>query len=256
MSEMASFGENDAIRGGIPLCFPQFGPRGKLPQHGFFRKSNDWVLDSQFTSKGGDWVLTFKHTDTEATRASEWGHTFEALYEVVLNQHTLTTRLKVFNTGEEDISFTCALHTYFAVGDVGEALVGGLKNVEYEDGTDGGKVKLEQGDRVGFWGEVDRVYGPTPNELVLEDGYLGRTIVINKDAGFPDAVVWNPWVEKAHALADLPDSHYRKFVCVEVGAIRNPVIVKPGKEWEGAQTVCVKRPVLGDAWGPPKPAGT
>jgi glucose-6-phosphate 1-epimerase len=36
-SEKAIYTGPKAIRGGIPLVFPQFGPNGPLPQHGFAR---------------------------------------------------------------------------------------------------------------------------------------------------------------------------------------------------------------------------
>jgi glucose-6-phosphate 1-epimerase len=34
-------------------------------------------------------------------------------------------------------------------------------------------------------------------------------------------VVWNPWTEKAAAMADLGDSAWRGMVCVEAGNIAN-----------------------------------
>jgi D-hexose-6-phosphate mutarotase len=32
-------------------------------------------------------------------------------------------------------------------------------------------------------------------------------------------VVWNPWVEKASAMADLGDTAWRGMVCVETGNV-------------------------------------
>jgi glucose-6-phosphate 1-epimerase len=109
--------------------------------------------------------------------------------------------------------------------------------VEYEEG---GSTSVEQADAITFSGEVDRVYGPAPAEILLEDRHGGRMITINKDAGFPDAVVWNPWMEKAAALADMPDDDYKEFVCIEVGAIRKSVTVKPGESWSGSQTILAR----------------
>lgn len=267
MSDLAKFGPADAIRGGIPLCFPQFGLRGALPQHGFFRKSNDWVASDPRSLPNGDVEVTLKHTDTviihtpnplipapvssllhmradtadpqAETRASAWPHPFEASYIVTLSNASVKMKLHVKNTGATDLTFTCALHTYFNVADIAETAVRGLQGVDYEDGVDGGKVKTEEAPAITFTAEVDRVYGPAPNTLLVEDSR--RVVEISKDDGFPDAVVWNPWVDKAAALADLPDDAYKRFVCVEVGVICSPVTVPAGGEWSGSQTLCVRR---------------
>jgi hypothetical protein len=111
----------------MAVCFPQFGPRGSLPQHGFVRKSNDWTASDPQTDPNGDTRMVFKHTDTTETRASAWPHTFEATYEVVLGGETLATCLRVHNTGNEAFEFTCALHTYFRVSDISAIAIKGLK---------------------------------------------------------------------------------------------------------------------------------
>ncbi len=108
----------------LAVCFPQFGPRGQLPQHGFVRKSNDWTATEP---QEGDKRMVFKHSDTEETRASAWPHKFEATYEVELGSETLTTCLRVKNTGDQPFEFTCALHTYFRVSDVSKIAIQGLK---------------------------------------------------------------------------------------------------------------------------------
>mmetsp|Transcript_34049 Transcript_34049/g.70292 ORF Transcript_34049/g.70292 Transcript_34049/m.70292 type:complete len:291 (-) Transcript_34049:534-1406(-) len=236
MSPLAKMGEDDAIRGGIPVCFPQFGPRGKLPQHGFCRKSNDWEL----ASAGDDGSkVEFLLRDNEATRASSWPHPFELRYTMELDDEgALSTALRVRNTGPSPFTFTCALHTYFCVEDVKETTVEGLEGVTYEDNLTPDEAPKQQATPlISFAGEVDRVYGPTPPVLRIVDGKAGRCIAIAND--FPDAVVWNPWVEKAKALGDLPDDHFLNFVCVEVGAVREAVEVKAGEEWTASQKMSV-----------------
>jgi glucose-6-phosphate 1-epimerase len=79
MSPKAKYGASDAIRGGIPICFPQFGPRGDLPQHGFCRKSNDWVLE-----EGSETKAVYKLCATDDTRNSAWPFEFECFYSVSL----------------------------------------------------------------------------------------------------------------------------------------------------------------------------
>jgi len=238
MSPQAKFGENDAIRGGIPICFPQFGPRGALPQHGFSRKSNDWVLGERAESEDGS-KIEFVLKDTEATRSSAWPHPFELRYEIAFDDEgELVTKMKLRNVGDKEFDFTCALHTYFCVDDIKQTTIEGLQGVEYEDALDeANPVKTEANEVIKFEGNVDRVYGPAPLVVRIVDGKKGRCIAIAKD--FPDVVVWNPWDEKAKAMGDLPDEDYHKFVCVEVGAIRKPVTVKAGEEWTASQKLTV-----------------
>lgn len=45
-SESALFDGKKAIRGGIPICFPQFAKLGPLAQHGFARVSY-WEVRNQ-----------------------------------------------------------------------------------------------------------------------------------------------------------------------------------------------------------------
>ncbi|XP_048132373.1 putative glucose-6-phosphate 1-epimerase isoform X3 [Rhodamnia argentea] len=44
ISSKAIFKPPTPVRGGIPICFPQFGKRGSLEQHGFAR-NKIWVMD-------------------------------------------------------------------------------------------------------------------------------------------------------------------------------------------------------------------
>ena len=158
----------------------------------------------------------------------------------LLEDGALETALRVKNTGSKEFAFTCALHTYFTVGHISGASVKGLKGCTYEDGLQppGSQAVTEEHEAVRFAGEVDRVYGPTNSLLTIDDDTNRRTVTITKD-NFPDAVVWNPWIEKTKSLADIPDEDYQKFVCVEVGAIRQPVSVAAGAEWSASQRLSV-----------------
>eukprot|EP00898_Chlorokybus_atmophyticus_P004146 jgi/Chlat1/4732/Chrsp30S04771 len=79
--------------------------------------------------------------------------------------------------------------------------------------------------------QVDRIYLNAPNTIVIADGGNKRSITITK-SNLPDAVVWNPWIDKAKATADLGDEEYKVFLCVEAGAIGTPIVLKAGEEWE------------------------
>ena len=57
----------------------------------------------------------------------------------------------------------------------------------------------------------------------LGAGVSSEQLVIRKTSGFRDAVLWNLGAEKAPTMADLGDGEWRKYVCVEAGAIGEPV---------------------------------
>ena len=55
-----------AIRGGIPVCFPQFGPWELGPQHGFARDSRKWKVEgggaASVDAVTGDASVSDEHT--------------------------------------------------------------------------------------------------------------------------------------------------------------------------------------------------
>ena len=55
--------------------------------------------------------------------------------------------------------------------------------------------------------------------------------------GFADVVVWNPWVERSAAIADLPNDGFRHLLCVEAAAAQHPVRLAAGESWWGRQTL-------------------
>ena len=44
LSSKSAMDGSKAVRGGIPICFPNFGPWKAGPQHGFARTSYDWKI--------------------------------------------------------------------------------------------------------------------------------------------------------------------------------------------------------------------
>ena len=226
-----------AIRGGIPLCFPQFSDFGPLGQHGFAR-NQEWEIVTERTSSE---TVTMRLASTEATLES-WPHRFECTYKVSLEGDELVTDLTVanHNQGAEPMTFTTALHTYFKVADASKARVEGLKGTKYLDSLKKREKFDETGDAVTFAEEVDRIYLATPDALQIVDPTGGKTVTLAK-TGLPDAVVWNPWVDKSRATGDLGDEDYKEMVCVEAAAIDTPVVVHAGETWTCRQKLSVSR---------------
>ena len=126
MSAASRFTPGTAIRGGIPICFPWFGPNAAdatAPAHGFARVT-EWQL-SGAAEVGDDVVLTFHLTDSPATRASAWPHPFEARYTVTVGA-TLRLELTVTNRDTVPVTVEEALHSYFAIDDIHRTTVAGL----------------------------------------------------------------------------------------------------------------------------------
>jgi glucose-6-phosphate 1-epimerase len=146
-----------------------------------------------------------------------WPERFRAIYTMTFAQ-TLSLRLAVQNRATHPILFEEALHSYFAISDVTEITISGLAGTTYIDKTDAARRKSQTADLVTITAETDRVYLDTPRRCVIEDGGCRRRIVMEKD-GAASSVVWNPWAEKAAAMADLGDPAWRGMVCVESGTI-------------------------------------
>jgi len=231
VSSQAVFDNKKAIRGGIPVVFPNFGPWACGPQHGFARTSM-WELAEPPTAPAGSVCLALALRDTEATRAL-WPHAFRVVMVLTLSAACLTQTLSVTNTGEEQFDFTALLHTYLRCP-VGTARVEGLHGLRYTDKAQGGQEAQEERDTVTVHEFTDRVYADTPDRLVVvhADGALAIT-----KSGFPDAVVWNPWAEGAQSMGDFGDAEYHEMLCVEAGAVCKRVFLGPSERWTASQTL-------------------
>lgn len=225
LSENAYYKEGKAIKGGVPVCWPWFGPDPEglgRPSHGFVRNRLWNVLGTETTAEG-EVKVKLGLAETAETREI-WPQAFEVAMEISVGD-SLTVELITRNTGVRAFSITQALHTYFNVGDIDRVKVLGLEEIEYVDKTDNGAKKTQKG-AVTISSEVDRIYTNVPNELVIEDAALGRKIFISS-TGSKTAVVWNPWVEISGKMADLEDEDYKGFVCVETANAAEDVVEVP-----------------------------
>lgn len=230
VSRKAQYGAGRSIRGGIPVCFPQFGTRGPLMQHGFARQVRWSLLREVRADDGARTVLQL--SDTEATRVA-WPHAFHAEVSVHVAGATLTVELNVINTDARPFEFTAALHPYFSVRDAFATSVQGLSGIRYQDAVRGGEY-TDQDAAVVIDGHIDRVYADTPDVLEVVEPH--RTLRIEK-RGFPDAVVWNPGVDITASKPDFVPGDERHMLCVEAGAIMRPISLTPGARWTGTQVM-------------------
>jgi glucose-6-phosphate 1-epimerase len=231
LSERAEFAHGKAIRGGVPICFPQFAALGPLPKHGLVR-TRTWRMAGKETVEGG--VRATFTLEPDAELRALWPHPCHLQVSVLLGDDRLRLELSVRNLGGAPLGFTAALHGYFAAGEVEAVTISGLRGVEYRDAAAGDALRVEQDEVVTLRGEVDRVYHSVPGEVILREP--DRALAI-RAAGFPDVVVWNPGPAKCAALADMAPDGWRRMICIEAGAIRTPVVVPAGGSWRASQTL-------------------
>lgn len=228
LSEESWFERDKPIRGGIPVCWPWFGPHPtneNRPAHGFARIREWKVTHTAADNSSAEITLTL--TQDEATRLL-WPHEFELRMRVLLAER-LEVSLHVCNTGEQAFEYTGALHSYFSVGSVSDIQIFGLEGCEYIDKMDFSARKKQEG-TIRFRGETDRVYVGTESDCLIIDPVFARRIRIAKQ-GSRSTVVWNPWKDKAARMPDFGDEEYPAMVCVETAnAADDAVRIAPGGE--------------------------
>jgi glucose-6-phosphate 1-epimerase len=226
LSRKSDLTPGKAIRGGVPIIFPWFGPRhdGKTgPSHGFAR-IQDW--DLAFAALSGNEIhLTFTQGPTELSRSLGYDN-FKLAYQLTIGS-SLTMQLTVANHGAAPLVFEEALHTYYAVGDVREVTVTGLEDTTYLDKTDNFQVKVQHG-AVTITGPTDRVYLNTATASLLHDAAGKRRITVDK-TNSDTTVVWNPWESGAQKLSDMDPTEWHEFIAVEtVNAGANSITLAAG----------------------------
>jgi glucose-6-phosphate 1-epimerase len=218
-----------AIRGGVPVIFPQFGARGTGMRHGFARVAT-WQLESTGDADGAAWAqFILHHTDLPDAIAATWPWAFALRLRVAVQGQSLELNLSVHNTGEQAFPFSAALHSYFEIDQLSEARIGGLQRVRYSDETPQDALQAEE--LLQFSDKLDRIYYQLPGALQLQSG--SHTLRLEQQ-GFTDAVVWNPGAQDAAALPDLADDEYQRFICIEPALIQ-PDTLAAGAEWTGRQ---------------------
>lgn len=239
LSSFGKFAPGKSIRGGVPICWPWFGPHAadaKLPGHGFARTVM-WEAKETRALPDGATFLRFGLVETEATRA-QWPHpsTVELLVTVGA---ALRVELVTRNSGGAAFPLGEAFHTYFHISDVADMAIRGLEGCAYLDKVADFARKTQQG-AVTIASEVDRVYLDTEADCLIEDRGLKRRIRIAK-SGSRSTVVWNPWTEKAEKMGDFGPEGHRGMVCVETAnAVDNVVTLAPGAAHSLAAVISVE----------------
>ena len=225
LSTAAKFAPGKSVRGGIPICWPWFGPHESeksFPAHGYARTVEWEVVETEALASGATRLL-FRFNGNEAT-AKMWPHATPCDYQITVGT-ALELELITRNQGSTPVTIGQALHTYFAISDIREVDVDGLNGCPYLDKVDGFKRKQQSG-TVTFTGETDRIYLNSTADCIIEDSAMERRICISK-RNSASTIVWNPWNEKAEQMGDLGERSYLGMVCVESANAADDVVTIP-----------------------------
>lgn len=252
LSPKAGLAGQSPIRGGVPVCFPQFNqrgpnPSGRLPKHGFARQvvwtwqaaepgvAGRGATVDQAVSDSGALVLSLP---SEAGVKWGWTDAAEVTLLVQLSPGKLLVSLDVAlaeqdstGTVQAPLAFTGALHTYLAMSDVRQASLTGLGGQPEWDAVR--DVTGVAPTALSFDGEFDRVYLAAPQPLTLADG--AAQLTVSQSASFVQTVVWNPGAALCAQLTDMPTEGWRHMLCVEAAVVNEPVCLLPGQRWQGWQ---------------------
>jgi glucose-6-phosphate 1-epimerase len=219
LSSKSNFAPGKAIRGGIPIIYPWFGPKSddpKAPMHGFARTSL-WQVDS---ANQTDSFLELRLSLDTAKHSK-----LRLLVQVGRRLHI---ELEVTSASETPITFEEALHSYFAVSDVRTVFIQGLSAATFIDKTDQMRRKIDEDQVLRLRGETDRVYVNSESSCRIFDLVAKRCIRIDK-TNSATTVVWNPWIEKAKKMADFGEDEWQGMLCIETAnAADNAITLQPG----------------------------
>ena len=228
VSDSSHYQEGKAIRGGIPVIWPWFGPHRSdtaKPSHGIARTRMWQVLATKVLPDDACQIRLGLSND--ATTTELWPHPFNLEIEITVGTK-LTVTLIAKNLADKPVTYGAALHTYFTVSAIGDIQILGLEDTLYIDQLDDNQRKTQTGP-ITFAAETDRIYVDTEADCVIDDPGLKRKIRIAK-YGSRSTVVWNPWIAKSQRMADMGDEEYHSMVCVETANAADDVrVVGPGE---------------------------
>jgi len=192
LSGKSHFETGRAIRGGIPVCWPWFGPHPhnpSLPQHGFARTAMWQILETCNESDPTVSMVTLRLESSEKSM-TVWPHDFELRLGFKIGD-SLEMQLVTRNHGDREMEISTALHSYLMIHDIDCVTVEGLDGTLCFDKVTGDEHTWT-GD-LNINGEVDRVFQHVKYPLYVRED--NSTIRIDA-SGSSSAVVWNPWSMK------------------------------------------------------------
>ncbi len=240
MSPASHFEEGKPIRGGIPLCFPWFGPHpsdSTKPAHGFARLMYWDVLETA-SLETGETLVKLQLCSSFETK-EYWPYDFNAVLTVLVGKK-LDVSLTIINTGDTTFDYSSALHSYFNISGIENIRIGGLEGASYYWGT-GSELNQQQEQLLAIEKEENRSYVDTENDCLILDPPFNQVIRVSK-IGSKVTVVWNPGEETTKTIDDITEDGFHEFVCVEaVNSYHDIIQLLPGEEHTTATIISLDR---------------
>ena len=230
LSDTALYQEGKAIRGGIPLCWPWFGPLEGSNQHGFARQVF-WQLESIQVSDAGVTVVICWQGDQ---MDKLWPYRAR-LEQTLFFGETFHQSLTITNLSDEAFQYTGALHSYFKVSSPDNVTVPLLNNVEFDDKLTGDKITSLV--RKNCQGPIDTVYYNNQAQTLIDSGWQREIDIVNTNTR--EWVLWNPGVETAKNMVDVHQGGEQEYVCLEAANTQWQQ-VNPNETVTISQTITVK----------------
>ncbi|KAI0275057.1 galactose mutarotase-like protein [Gloeopeniophorella convolvens] len=244
VSSKAALDGSKAVRGGIPVVFPCFGPpehpdHFKLPQHGFAR-NEIWSFDSVVMDNDAGVSIRLTLLPKPSITAL-YAKDFQLSYVVTLAEHQLSTDFHVSNpSAAEALEFQALLHTYIRAP-AKDVSISPLLGKHYVDKTEKSlearnTLKEERRESVDVRAFTDSVYEKAPSTVNV--AWPGGGLEL-KLVHFTTLTLWNPQAEAGSKMGDMEENGWERFVCVEPGYVRGFKKLGPGETWVGQQVLSV-----------------
>jgi glucose-6-phosphate 1-epimerase len=237
VSEAEPYLPGTALRGGIPICWPWFGPHPQsttLPSHGLVRTRL--------------WNWNILEDDTDVSRLRLWVHTdgqdagfpHRASAELTVSiAATLKVTLTTTNQGDKALPLSQALHTYLPIKAPETLVLSGLAGLPYLDKLTGERHHWP--DTFVLDREIDRIVFDQGQNVSIND--IGGPRRIVKRAGSRSLVVWNPWLTKSRTLSNFKDTEYRNMLCLETAnAGDDRRLLQPGEQHSLSMELAIQSP--------------
>ncbi len=247
LSEQAEYQQGQSVRGGIPVCWPWFGDLKRNPQAVQGMHEGGPLTPAHGLVRGLDWELQTVDRQAQgvhlALRCAEaeqglpgWPHSVALSLDIRLGD-SLQVRLSSRNLGEQPVSISQALHSYFAVSDVRQVSVEGLDQCRYVDALEDDWRAQRHSGELRIAGETDRLFLDLPSRLAILDPHWQRRIIL-ETSGSHSAVLWNPWVDKAKRLSQFAEDAWQGMLCIETANVLDDLVeLAPGEQHQLAVTL-------------------
>ena len=229
LSRSATLDGSKPIRGGVPICWPWFGPAKGVnegePQHGYIRQL-PWQINEVVESNE---QMTIRISPLLSEQLKQkLGLDVYVIFEF---SDQATINIITTNISNSSIEFSQAIHTYFHVNDISKTVINELQDVDFIDQLEQGEIKNQQTPVI-IDKAVDRIYLYKQSDISISTEH--RDIDI-KGIGHDSVVVWSPWITGAKNMSDFDNDGYKNMLCVEM-ALTQGYQLKPDETYSLSQT--------------------